>query len=117
MVGDFAGSKTLAAVGDYLKKNRYSVTAFYTSNVEQFLFGNGVFDTFVQNIRKLPITEKSLFIRAFTGGPFGHPARVSGHRLVTVLEKMAVFLEDYDHNLYPDYWALVTTHFISGKEP
>src|SRR5262249_48810621 len=32
VVGDFAGKKALAAIGEYLRKNGYTVTAFYTSN-------------------------------------------------------------------------------------
>src|SRR5262245_29438513 len=62
VVGDFAGPKGLASIGAYLKKNGYSVTAFYTSNVEQYLFASGSFAAFVDNVRKLPITDKSLFI-------------------------------------------------------
>ena len=41
IVGDFAGTKALAAVAAYLKENGHTVTAFYTSNVEQYLFRNG----------------------------------------------------------------------------
>jgi hypothetical protein len=117
VVGDFAGPKALAGVGDYLKKHGHSVTVFYTSNVEQYLFANGSFGTFVENVRKLPITDKSLFIRAFPNMREPHPARVSPHRLTTLLQKMTVFLDDFDHGLYQDYWALVTTHFIQGDEP
>ncbi len=117
LVGDFAGSKTFAALGDFLRKNGHSVSVFYTSNVEQYLFRSGIFGTFVENVRKLPIGEKSLFIRAFTGMGGLHPARIPGHRLTTILQEMTVFLEDYDQKLYSDYWALVTTHFIGGNEP
>ena len=115
IVGDFAGKKALAAVGKYLGQNGYRLTAFYTSNVEQFLFGNEVFGGFVDNVRKLPVDAKSLFIRAFTGASYLHPARVPGHRLATMLQKVSVFLDDYDHELYPDYWSLLTIHFITGK--
>jgi hypothetical protein len=117
VVGNFSGDKALATVGDYLKENGYSVNVFYTSNVEQYLFRSGIFDAFAENIRKLPIDEKSLFIRAFTGLGGLHPARVPGHRLSTILQKMTVFLEDYDQNLYPDYWALLTTNFIAANQP
>jgi hypothetical protein len=117
VVGDFAGPKALAGVGEYLKKHGHTVTVFYTSNVEQYLFANGSFGTFVENVRKLPITEWSLFIRAFPNMREPHPARVSPHRLTTLLQKMTVFLDDFDHGLYQDYWALVTTHFIQGDEP
>ncbi len=114
VVGDFAGSKALAAIAEYLKKNNYCVTAFYTSNVEQYLFTNGVFNLFADNVRKLPLTDRSLFIRSFPNSREPHPASASGHRLTTLLENMQVFLNDYDQGVYQDYWTLVTTHFIAG---
>src|SRR5262249_14422411 len=61
IVGDFGGTKALAAVGDFLRKNGVAVTAFYTSNVEQYLFDGDSFKGFAQNIRKLPLDDKSLF--------------------------------------------------------
>ena len=115
IVGDFAGPKALLAVGDYLRKNGYTVTAFYTSNVEQYLFSNGVFGNFTQNVRKLPITDRSVFIRAFPNMGEPHPARISGHRLTTLLQMMSVFLLDVEHHLYSDYWTLVSTHFIAAQ--
>jgi hypothetical protein len=117
VVGDFAGPKALRTVGDYLREKGYSVSAFYTSNVEQYLFRNGVFGDFAENIRHLPVSEKSLFIRAFTGRGGFHPARVPGHRLTTILQKITTFLDDFDRDRYPNYWALVTTNFISPREP
>lgn len=112
VVADFAGKKGIASVADYLKKNGYTVTAFYLSNVEQYLFQNGVFGDFAENVRKLPLTDKSLFIRAIAGrGP--HPARQPGHRLTTLLQKMTVFLKDYDEKLYPSYNELSLTNYIA----
>lgn len=115
VVGDFAGKKALAVVADYLKENGYTVSAFYTSNVEQYLFGDQVFDAFAENVRKLPIDDKSVFIRAARGG--WRLASYRGFRMNTVLQKIAVFLKDYDDGLYTDYISLVSTHFISGEEP
>lgn len=112
VVADFAGKKGIASVADYLKKNGYTVTAFYLSNVEQYLFQNGVFGDFAENVRKLPLTDKSLFIRAIAGrGP--HPARQPGHRLTTLLQKMTVFLKDYDNKLYTSYNELALTNYIA----
>ncbi len=117
VVGDFAGPKALSSIADYLRNNGYVVSVFYTSNVEQYLFLNGVFRAYVENVRRLPITEKSLFIRAFPNMRESHPARIGGHRLTTLLEKMTVFLKDYDQGLYPDYWSLATTHYIAAEIP
>jgi hypothetical protein len=114
VVGDFAGPKALSSVGEYLRKNGYTVRAYYTSNVEQFLFQNGNFRAFVENVRKLPIDADSVFIRAVTRGQ-SHPASVPGHRTATVLQKIAVFLKDYDLGLYTDYASLVSTHYITGQ--
>jgi hypothetical protein len=117
VVGDFAGNKALASVADYLKQNSYTLTAFYTSNVEQYLFANGVFRAFEENVRKFPVNDRSLFIRAFPNMREPHPARVGGHRLTTLLQKISVFLEDCERGLYQDYWTLVTTNFIAPETP
>ncbi len=38
VVGNFAGPKALRAVGRYLNEHHATVSAFYTSNVEMYLF-------------------------------------------------------------------------------
>ena len=63
LVGDFSGSKALRAVGLYLKKHEVTVAAFYTSNVEGYLFNSDRWLKFVTNISTLPIDEHSTFIR------------------------------------------------------
>ncbi len=116
VVGDFSGSKAMPAVADYLKRNGYSVSAFYTSNVEQYLFNNGVFGAFAENVARLPITDRSIFIRAFPNMREPHPAKITGHHLTTLLERISVFLSDYDQGVYQDYWTLVTTHYIAAGQ-
>jgi len=117
IVGDFAGKKALAAVGEYLKKNAFIVTAFYTSNVEQYLFQNGVFSGFAENVRKLPVNEHSLFIRAVPNTRFSHPAQLAGHRTTTLLQQIPVFLRDFDEGKYTTYTELVMTHYIAADAP
>src|SRR6185503_2630533 len=65
VVGDFAGPKAIRGVGDYLKKRRATVSAFYLSNVEQYLFrGPGDADRFYRNVETLPLDSNSTFIRS-----------------------------------------------------
>ena len=116
VVGDFGGPKAIGAIGEYLRQHGTTVTAFYLSNVEQYLFGDDKFGIFANNVRKLPLTEKSLFIRAITGR-IQHPARLPGHRLATLLQQMTVFLKDFDAGLYPTYNDLITTHYIMADQP
>jgi len=117
VVGDFAGKKALAAIGEYLRKRSFTVSAFYTSNVEQYLFQNGVFEGFVDNVRKLPVSEKSVFIRAVPNTRFTHPAQLPGHRTTTLLQQLTVFLKDFDEGRYHTYSDLVMTHYIAAENP
>ena len=116
VVGDFGGPKAISSIAAYLKKINVPLTAYYTSNVEQYLFSNNVFAAFANNIKKLPLTEKSIFIRAAVGR-WGHPAQLPGHRLTTLLQYMNVFLKDFDDGLYESYNDLTTQHYIEIKRP
>jgi hypothetical protein len=64
VVGDFAGPKALRAVGGYLRRHGLVVRAFYTSNVEQYLFRSDAAMMFYANARTLPIDKDSIFIRS-----------------------------------------------------
>lgn len=68
IVGDFAGPQALRGVGRYLAAHRATVTVFYTSNVEQYLFQNGVWAGFYDNLSQLPLDERSVIIRSPRGG-------------------------------------------------
>jgi len=63
LVGDFAGPTALRAVGTYLRGRSASVTAFYVSNVEQYLTRNNVWPAFCANVATMPLEEASVFIR------------------------------------------------------
>jgi hypothetical protein len=70
IVADFAGSKAVRGVGEYLRARNMFVTTFYTSNVEQYLFGNfGAEKRFYENVLTLPIDSTSTFIRSLPGPP------------------------------------------------
>jgi hypothetical protein len=112
VTGDFAGAKAFSVIGDYLRKHGLTVSVFYTSNVEQYLFQNQVFSNFAANVSKLPVNERSLFIRAVSLRGM-HPASIPGHRLTTLLQHISVFLKDYDEGRYPSYWSLVSTNYIA----
>lgn len=65
VVGDFAGPSAIRSVGEYLRERGLTVTAFYLSNVEQYLFrGRGVADRFYGNVATLPLDSTSTFIRS-----------------------------------------------------
>jgi hypothetical protein len=117
VVGDFAGKQAIAGIGTFLRKHGLTVTAYYTSNVEQYLFDNDVFTQFANNVRKLPLTDKSLFIRAVFNMRYSHPARLPGHLSTTVLQQMPLFLKDFDAGQYKNYYDLIVTNYIAADKP
>jgi hypothetical protein len=71
LVGDFAGPKALRGVGKYLKDHGAVVTAFYLSNVEQYLTPDYVWNNFCANVAAMPLDASSTFIRSAQGGGGG----------------------------------------------
>jgi hypothetical protein len=115
VVGDFAGKKALAEVGAYLRDHGYTVSAFYASNVEILLFNygnNSMFCSFAENVKKLPIDDKSVLIRS-TFWYYEHPAQLPGYSICTLLQMLPVFLKDFDLGLYRDYRDVILTHYIA----
>ena len=72
IVGNFGGPKAIRAVGAYLKDRHAMVAAFYLSNVEQYLYGDGLWDAFCANAAMLPLDDSSTFIRSVRSGQFGY---------------------------------------------
>ncbi len=64
VVGNFAGPKALAGLGAYLKRNGAMVSAFYLSNVEEYLRRDGLWQDFCANVSALPADATSTFIRS-----------------------------------------------------
>jgi hypothetical protein len=68
VVGNFGGTKALRAVASYLRRTGQTVSAFYVSNVEQYLRQDGLWEQFCQNATGLPVDGSSVFIRSMRGG-------------------------------------------------
>ena len=68
IVGDFSGPKAIRAVGAYLKPYGVAVSAFYLSNVEQYLYQDNKWAAFCRNVATLPLDQSSTFIRSSSGG-------------------------------------------------
>jgi hypothetical protein len=67
LTGNFAGDKALRAVGQWVRDRGARVTAFYTSNVEQYLFQSpDEWSRFYKNVATLPIDSTSTFIRSYS---------------------------------------------------
>ena len=106
LVGDFAGAKAIRAVAGYLKDHGATVTAFYASNVEQYLFQQGNdWRKFYSNVSTLPLDSSSTFIRSVSGNYFrGNGRRI---RFQSVLSPMQEFVEAYEQGQIRYYRQVV----------
>jgi hypothetical protein len=110
IVGDFAGPKALRAVGSYLKQHDATVTAFYTSNVEQYLFQQADdWRKFFANVATLPLDAKSTFIRAvFNYMGFRDPTTgAPGPRSTTMLSPILDVLKAVDDGKVQTYYDII----------
>jgi hypothetical protein len=92
VVGDFGGDKAIRAVGKYLKSVDATVSAFYLSNVEQYLVQDGKWDRFCGNAASLPLDDTSMFIRTGNGGPYtvnaGYGGGVTNSSIANMLPEL-----------------------------
>ena len=63
----------IRAVGEYLKERGATVSAFYVSNVEEYLRQDGTWPRFCANVAALPRADGSSFIRAVRNTEPGFP--------------------------------------------
>ena len=78
VVGNFGGPKALRAVGKYVREHGATVTAFYLSNVEQYLYQDNLTGAFCANVATMPLDSSSTFIRTSQGGGRGGLATFLG---------------------------------------
>ena len=68
VVGDLAGPTAMRAIGRFLAAERIPLSTFYASNVEFYLWRQGVHERFVDNLRSLPRGERAMLIRSIFSG-------------------------------------------------
>ncbi len=108
VVGDFAGDRALPGIAAYLAREKITVGAFYTSNVEQYLFEPKVWAKWARNVAALPVDDGSVFIRAYLDQGRKHPKQLAGHRTATVLQRIADFEVHQARKPYTSFWELTT---------
>jgi hypothetical protein len=112
LTGDFGGLKAIRAVGQYVKDQGALISAFYTSNVEGYLFQggdrtgnpNGGAAKFYGNVSTLPLDKTSTFIRWIPRWPNTRRGDAS-IRLASIIETLEEFESGKfsEDNLLPAY--------------
>ena len=115
VIGDLAGREAMRNVEEYLKKQGSVVAAFYVSNVEFYLFGEGRFPLFVENVRNLPVDENSVLIRSVFNHWRRHSETLPGYYVTTLLQRIDSLLGLYQERPYRDYWDS-STGYLTKKQ-
>ena len=68
LVGNFGGRKAIREVATYVKAHGATISAFYLSNVEDYLYQDRKWSAFCRNAATLPLDQSSTFIRTTSRG-------------------------------------------------
>lgn len=120
LTGDFAGDKAVRAVGTYLRAHDATVTAIYTSNVEQYLFQQADdWKKYYANVATLPLDAKSTFIRAvFNYMGFRDPTTgAPGPRSTTMLSPIQDLLKAVDDGKVQTYYDIIQLSSVPPSPP
>jgi len=118
VTGDFAGRQALRKAGEFVRDRGEVVSAFYLSNVEQYLRG-AQYAAFVENVRRLPLNDRSVLIRcAFEKPtqrlPGDHSEQADGqfwpHALL--LQRAQRFVELYDEGAFLTHEDLARQDYL-----
>ena len=105
IVGNLAGAGALAKVGRYLDAMGLRVSAFYTSNVEFYLFRDGSIPAFMTNLAELPRQPGSVIVRSVF--PSGGARMPPGYNSASVTQPIQALLDGYREGRYRQYSELV----------
>ena len=116
VVGNVAGDKAVKAIGTYAREHGLKVSAFYLSNVEQYLLTrDGGFDEYAANVKALPHDSTGVIIRSYFGR-FGtaHPLFTPGRGTIStsMIERFDSFLKRFQAGEIRTYPDLVFSGFV-----
>ena len=114
VVGDLGGPRALLAIGTYMKQRGDKLSAFYSSNAEDYVMRDGKFPTYVRSIASLPRDASSVVIRSYFGGG-NHAENVVGYYSTQLLQRVDVFLDEA--STYRSYRQLVWSNFLTLRTP
>jgi len=118
VVGDLAGPTAVREMGSVMREMGVELTAFYVSNVEFYLWGDGVFGAWADNLASLPVAPDAVLIRSYFPRLAGrHPAALPGYYATQMLQPVRTVLEARDGRPFRGYGDLVTRELIPLQGP
>ena len=105
VVGDISGPSALQAIGREMASRNEQLSAFYVSNVEFYLYGQGAYTRFVANLRSVPRAKTAVLIRSVFGR-FLFAAR-PGDASTSQLHDVGELIGGFEGGKYQSYGDLV----------
>jgi hypothetical protein len=110
VVGDFGGPKALREIGKYLTERKETVTAFYLSNVEQYLFQSDSWLYFYRSVGTLPLDSSSTFIRSVFNNQGGARININARGgTANLLASMADQVKMFNEGRLTTYQQVIAT--------
>jgi hypothetical protein len=104
-----SGAKAMRAMAADMQARGDALSAFYISNVEQYLFQDGRFQAWVENLKRMPHDDRSMIIRSvFPSGFRGSlPQSMPGYYSTSLTQPLGLMLSDIAGGKYYGYADLV----------
>ena len=108
-VGDLAGSTALPAIARFFRERGQPLSAYYVSNVDYYVAGEGKIDAFMENVKRLPVDERSVIIRSVFRGPASLPVSRPGSpwRSTQLVQNVETLVREHDAGRVRSYEELV----------
>jgi len=104
-VGNFGGPKTLRAIANWVRTRGGRITTFYTSNVEQYLFQDRLWEAFAGNVAAMPLDSTSTLIRSCFNSCINPD---SNSRVVMLLDSMQEMVQAQQAGLINNYYDILS---------
>jgi hypothetical protein len=108
VVGDFGKPAALRRVAEELGQRKLTLTSFYVSNVEQYLFGTPAWSEWLANLQAFPLSDESVLIRSYLDQGRRHPAQLPGNRTTSMLVPIRPWLACEGEKPSRTYYKAVT---------
>lgn len=107
VVGDLAGPSAVVSIGRFLAESNRIVSAFYTSNVEFYLFRDGTFPRFMANVGRLPHRPDSVIVRSVFPSGGGASLLRPGYNSASITQPIQTLIDGYAKGVIRQYADLL----------
>lgn len=109
VVGNLGGPSAMEAVASAIRRRGERLSAIYVSNVEGYLFNDGLFPRYATNLATFPRHERSVVIRSVFNNPgiAFLPGVLPGHVSASFVQLIDDFDKDFAAGTYRTYQDLI----------